>query len=70
MLNKGELYAYLVDPEDAIISFKAIDSNGIKGVCVSASAALANGTVVKENMFENDLQVSKREQIERIFVKG
>jgi hypothetical protein len=59
MLNKGEIYTYLVDPEDAFIEFKLVDWNGLSSICLVAQAALANGTVVKGTQLKNDLQVSK-----------
>jgi hypothetical protein len=48
-VDKGEVYAYLVNPEDAIVEFKLLDADGKKGVCLIAEAALANGTVLRKN---------------------
>jgi hypothetical protein len=59
MLNKGEYYTYILDPEDAIVEFKLVNSNGINSLCLTAEAALSNGTIVKGNQFKNNLQVSK-----------
>ena len=36
MLNKEEIYTYVVDPEDAFIEFKLVDWNGIDSLCLTA----------------------------------
>lgn len=59
MLNKEEIYTYVVDPEDAFIEFKLVDWNGIDSLCLTAQAALANGTIAKGMQLSNNLQVSK-----------
>jgi hypothetical protein len=59
MLNKNEYFTYLIDPEDGIIEFRTLNDEGKSSVCLSASAALSNGTIVKGNQFRSDLQVAK-----------
>jgi hypothetical protein len=70
VVNHGDIYTYVVYPQDAIVEFKLLNTEGKRKMCLTVEGALANGTVVKGNELSNDLQVEKKDQIERIFVKG
>lgn len=63
VVNKGDVYTYLVSPQDAIVEFRLINAGSSGKMCLKAQAALANGTIVKGNELSKDLQVSKIDQI-------
>jgi hypothetical protein len=48
-VDKGEIYTYLVNPEDAVIEFSLLDTESRKKACLVAEAALANGTILRRN---------------------
>lgn len=70
MLNRDEYFTYLIEPEDAVVEFQAMDRQGKSAFCLSAAAALANGIIIKTNQFRSDIQLLKTDQVERIFLRG
>lgn len=52
-----------------MIEFRIINSRA-PSICLVATAATADGTIIKKNMLKNNLQVEKIDNIEKIYVKG
>jgi hypothetical protein len=63
VVDKGEVYAYLVEPEDAVVEFSLLEAGGKQKGCLEAEAATADGKVLRKNELAMALQVGKAEGV-------
>lgn len=64
------MFTYLIDPEDAIVSLKNLNSQSAFGSNCATLLTLSNGITKQYNTFGEILQLKKSDNYTSVYVRG